>query len=452
MAIREFLRGAGGPIVEFLIYVDVGVDWTLKPVGFKTKEAGADAKTICDDICKEMNLYSSVNQFAAWREVTSRAVAVKTYNAMDGFYISKREKVNGFDCIDPTTLDMNSIEQVMADRTGTENYIQNPPSNQPLKNVNWDTVDLEQDRVIYRVRNPLTNHATHGISIFQPAYTDLVTANRFPRYRMKIARKYSSVLRHITIDDGALAESPQGLNILMNNETADDYLDRTIEMVEEQERRGTNLYTWKFIESNNETYGGKEPDLPGVESQTMKSIGYKVGVPIQLTMFPENMNRASMDTLSDLFVARRERGPRKQVYEPIIREVCDDILRSEGFTEGHMEINWNPFMSKDKDAITQRVVAAVGAGLEGFVEGRRELDLPDKIEMTEEEKEIRGLYQALFKQQGGPGSAQSPEQYIGKPGQTIPSKQQTLNMTEVALNPILIHGNHIRPLYLEETE
>lgn len=438
MYLRQYLRGVGGPFVDFLVYVDVGVGWKLTPKNFPTEDQGAEAKERCETVMKKMGLYTTMTQFATYREVVGRAALVKTYNVDGGFYSNEYEKVTGVDCIDPTTLDINQVEKVMADRTGTVQFLQRPPGKM-YENV--DPVNLNQDRVVYKTRNPLSSYSTYGISIFQNCLTDTTTANKFPRYRRDIARKYSGVMRHVKIDEEALMQTPMGIEILSDEKASDEYMDKIIGVVEEQERKGTNLVTYKFIDSDVETYGGKEPDLPGIERQTLESIGLKTGLPIQMVMYGDNVNRATLDTMSDLFINRREKGPRAQIYAPIIEDVARDILLSEGYTQGYMNVEFNPFLSKDLNSVAQRVVALVNAGVMGLVEGRREVNLPDKIEDNEAEQVARTLFKDLF--QRAPSSAP----IIGKPGQEL---NQPTPITEVALNQaLLLNGNKIRPLYLE---
>ncbi|WP_321421620.1 hypothetical protein [uncultured Methanobacterium sp.] len=176
--------------------MELGVGWTLKPVGFEDEEDGQDAKKIVDNQFEKMDYHGTIMELGMFYRVLGRACQVNTYDLNGDFYFNKNEKVTGADSINPMTITDASLRKVMADRTGTEPYVQRVTGSVG----NPGTVELEQDRVIYITNNPFAKYSTYGNSDLNNSVTDLRTLARFPHYRDALARLYSQMHRIVTID------------------------------------------------------------------------------------------------------------------------------------------------------------------------------------------------------------------------------------------------------------
>lgn len=445
-AIRQYLRGPGGPLVDFLVYVDLGVGWKLNPVGWEDEKEGQKAAAKTEEWMDKISFFETMNMFATFRLVLGRHCIVKTYDLNGDFYYSPREKVTGVDCIDPLTLDMNSVREVMRDRTGTVPFVQRYSG---AKGEEGKTNEFSQDRVIYRTRNALTKYSTYGVSLFENTFTDLRTAAKFPRYRSDISRKYANIHRHFIVNTETLMSTPEGLKILSDPNLSKAYLDDIHTLIREQEEKSTSLATFDFITSIEQTYGGKEPDIAGVERTTYQSIGYKTGIPIELIMYTSEVDRSALEVVADLFVRRRENGDRKIVYAPIIRDIANEYAKMQGYP-GKFAVEFNPFLSKDLNAIYARVGALMQQVPDIFsrVEIRREIDFPDRVVIGEADEYAREAFQQT---QQAEGKAISGVPKIRQPQKDIEGKPMTpiTALSQMSLNQALIDGNKIRPLYLE---
>ena len=344
--ILHYTRGAAGPPVDIKIYADVGVGWTLNPVGFTDESVGTDAKEKAEDFMKEIDFNPTMKIFARWLEVIGRSCIIETYNKLGGYYQNKNAGITGSDCINPTTLTPESIKKVMNDITGTALYEQKATLDSPLS-----APKFTQDRVIYRTLNGFGKKSVLGSSKLQRCVTDLRTMGRFPHYRRDLGRLYSQMSRVIKINTEKFMEMDLG-KAVMADETGkkqQEYVDDTAEFYRQQEEKGGTfvIYDWEELEQAG--WGGKEVKLAELEMQSLENIGYCMGVPLALVMSVAavKMNRATMEMVTDLFVSMQEKGTRNDIYTPIIEHVANKFIESEGITGGRLECQYNPFLPKD---------------------------------------------------------------------------------------------------------
>lgn len=372
--IRHYLRGAAGPWVDFVVYIDVGIGFSIDPVGFDDEDTKQEAKKAVDDAFEKMNFQQTMSQFATYREVLGRACMIKTYDMNGNFYYNESQKVTGVDVINPMTLAMESVQDVMDDTTGTVPFIQRQVGR---RSIQQPDLVFPQERVIYETRNPLTKWSAWGVSSLQNCLTDLRTIAKFPRYRADMARKFSNIHRHWIVDSAMLQETQFGAEILNDAQKSEDYLNELHKLIADQEEKSANIATFNFVDSKEVTYGGKEPDISGLENQSLSSMGVKFGVPVEV--MTGGVNRATLEMMSDLLIKKREMGPRRQVYTPIINGIANEILQQQGF-DGFATASYNEFLTKDINALVQRDVMLYNIGAISDLEIRRDIDFPDIME------------------------------------------------------------------------
>lgn len=378
----QYLRGGAGPFIDLFLYVDYGVGWTLNPKGFSNSEAGLKAKELVEEKLKEMEFNTTMLQSGAFYEVLGRTCNVRTLDLNGDYYINKLEKCTGYDCINPMTLDMDSVRRALADTTGTVPYKQMTPT---IDNK-FTTVELEPERVEYKTKNPLTKYSPMGNSDLQRCITDLRTLARFPHYRNKLGRKYSEIFRVIEIDSEKVAESGEmGRKITEDFNEAQKFLDDTAEFYRDQEEKGGTVavYNWeKVIDSS---WAGKEVKIQDVELATLQSIAMRLSVPLPILQFAEYVNRDTLTTLVDTFISRREKGTRNHFYTPIIEKVSQHILDQEGITQGTLEVKYNKFLSKNLVEIADIISKLYPTQSISKPEIRELVDLPDEINLGGDE-------------------------------------------------------------------
>lgn len=345
----HYLRGGAGPFIDIKLYVELGVGWTLKPVGFEDEEDGQDAKKIVDTKFKEMDFHGTMMELDMFYRVLGRACLVKTYDLNGDFYYNKNEKVTGADSINPMTLTDTSLRNVMADRAGIMPYVQQVTGTDGRSG----TVSLEQDRVIYITNNPFAKHSTYGNSDLNNSITDLRTLSRFPHYRDDLARLYSQMHRIVKIDSEKITANEYGQRLKEDPEEAQKYLDDTAEFYRKQEKEGGTIVVFDWEEVIQSSWAGKEVKLADLERQTLESVAYKQKVPLPLLLFAQYVNRDTLETLNDVFVNVMNNGVRDRVFTPIIESTSQEILDQNEITNGHLEVQYNPFLSKDLLKISQ---------------------------------------------------------------------------------------------------
>lgn len=346
----HYLRGAAGPFIDIKMYVELGVGWTLKPVGFEDEEDGQEAKKIVDDLFKKMDFHGTMMELDMFYRVLGRGCLVKTYDLNGDFYFSKNEKITGVDSINPMTLTDQSIKQVMADRMGIEPFIQQVTG----EIGSTGTVSLEQDRVIYITNNPFAKYSTYGNSDLNNSITELRTLARFPHYRDDLARIYSQMHRIVTIDSEKIVQGTDyGQIIKEDYKKAQEYLDEVGEFYRKQEKEGGTVVNFDWENVSQSSWAGKEVKLSDVERSGLEMTAFKQKVPLPLLLFAQYVNRDTLETLNDVFVNVMNNGIRDRMFTPIIESTAQEILYQNEITEGHFEVQYNPFLSKDLLKISQ---------------------------------------------------------------------------------------------------
>lgn len=166
----HYIQGSVGPFIDLLVYTDLGVGWTLKPVFFEDEVDGKVATELVNEELQKRDFQNTMIQFATYYLVLGRACLVKTYSQDGGLYFNANADLTGIDCINPLTLDIGSIKNVMLDVTGEVEYIQRQEGK---------AASFSQDRVIYRTNNNFSRHAVLGHSPLQRCVTDLRLINSF---------------------------------------------------------------------------------------------------------------------------------------------------------------------------------------------------------------------------------------------------------------------------------
>lgn len=348
--ILHYTRGAAGPFIDVKKYADVGVGWTFKPVGFKDTETGDDAKEKAETFMQEIEFNTTMDMFATWYESVAKACIIETKNKLGEYYQNPNLGITGVDCINPTTLTPESIDLVLNDPTGKAQYVQSVTASSSRPAPKFD-----RDRVIYRTQNDLSKRGAVGNSKLQRCIIDLRTAGFFPHYRRELGQIYSQMSRVIKINTEKLLELDIGKEIMKTNNTMQDHLDRTADFYRLQEEKGGTFVIFDFEEIDQSSFAGKEVKMVEIEMQTYESIGWRVGVPLALVMSAAatNINRATLDSITALFVSMQEKGTRNHIYTPIIERVANNYINSLGINGGHLEVEYNPFLPKDMLQVSQ---------------------------------------------------------------------------------------------------
>lgn len=405
-ALRHFFLGAGGPFVEFLTWVDIGVGWITIP-HFDDLDLGNTIKNEFDQFCEDSDIIGTLVGFVTFFYVLGRACIVITRNAAGtDFYINKNIGLTGIDNIDVLTLDEESIRKSLKDPTGNTPFKQNieldidtPPEIQQSS-----TIPIARERVIFRTRNPLSKVSHRGISLFQNCSKDLDTAARFPRYRNQLSSKYANLHRHYVVNTEMLRNIEGGLDILSTKEAQDEYLYGIWEMLREQMEKGATIVTFDFIDSRDISFGGNEPDLGGIEKQTYEAIGFKTGVPLNLTgLYGGEVNRATLDTMAQFFVDRRKNGPQK-IFVDIVREIINIWMDMKGYKgKGTLEVKVNPFLNETEEQKAHRALLLEQSNIpRSAVEKRRVVGLGEKIEEGEADRQAENMIDIETRQQNKP--------------------------------------------------
>jgi len=350
--IMHFMRGGAGPIIRVKLYAELGVGWKLKPVGFSSVEEGEKARDLVEEEFRKRNFRQSMMLFATFYRVLGRAFLIKTYNRDGGFYFNKKEKCRGLDVINPMTIDYESIEKVANDTTGTEKYKQILDITQGNEN----TIELEQDRVYFVTNNELSYNESSAswTSDITPALTEYRALARFPHFREEMGALYSTLMLIITQDAEAIAQQDFGKKIKESITEAQNYLDETARFYRSMRGKGNIIanYSWETV--NPISFAGKEVKLTDLEMQTVAMICLKSGVPMELLMLGRTTpNRSVMEIVSEIYIGMIKSGARDYVYTPIIEETALEILRMNNITEGHLEVDYNPFLAKNAFEMAQ---------------------------------------------------------------------------------------------------
>ena len=370
--VQHYLFGAAGPFIDLLVYVDLGVGWTYRPVGFATDEAGAKAVELAEEFSKKVKLHKSMNRFGTLYETLGRAAIVKTKDGNGCFMSDPKLSVSGIDVINPMTLTVESIYEVMVDTTGQVPFMQ--------IGLMGEVAQFDQDRVVYETQNNLNGvRSIVGISKLQRCVNDLRTLARMPLYRNKLARLYSQLMTQIKIDT-TLMEGELKDSLMEDIHAQQEFLDDAADYYTEMNNKGATAATYEWMELTQSSFAGKEVKLAEVEQQTMAAIAFKIGVPLALLdMSTANvLNRATLEALVDTFVARQEKGTRKHVYKHVIEDLINEFLESQGITGGKLECVFNPFLPANLEMAAQIIQQVAPTGAITVPEIRGMIQLPPK--------------------------------------------------------------------------
>lgn len=383
--LRHYILGAGGPFTDFVVGVDVGVGFTLKPI-FENKEEGEKAKKRLEEFYEKIDFLSTMTSFATYYEVLGRATIVLTSNALgDDFYQNEHLGITGIDCINPMTFEIESIYKALEDPNGKEPFIQ-VYTTHAGKN---ERIPLPPERVIYATRNKLARKSAIGISMYQNALRELRAIIKFPRFRESIARKLANVFRHYTIDQEAFKNTALGRAILTDENAERNYLLSIQKLIMEQESKHSSIATFKWVESNEKTYGGNEPNLEVVEKQNVNMLALKFGIPANIMAYAEDVNRSTLETIAEFFVQRRKNGSQKE-YKTIIESISNLCMEKWGF-KGRMEIEFNTFVQENEASKMERVglFNQRCPDVLGVKEQREILGRPDEIDRGKSDEQVK---------------------------------------------------------------
>lgn len=175
----------------------------------------------------------------------------------------------------------------------------------------------------------------------------------------------------------------------------------------QQESKHSSIATFKWIESNEKTYGGKEPALADVERQTIEMLGTKMGVPTNLMAYAESVNRATLETIADFFVQRRKNGSQK-IYKRIIEEVANQCMKMWGYN-GKMSIEFNHFVKENPTAKFDRIglFEQRCPGLMSDKEKREHIGLNDAIDYGKADDQMKEKQMEMMEMQNQQMMAQA---------------------------------------------
>lgn len=347
--LTHYLRGGAGPFIDIKIFVELGVGWTLKPVDFEDENAGIEAKKIVDALFKKMDFHGTMMELDMFYRVLGRACKVDTFDLNGDYYFNKNEKVTGVDSIHPMSITDASIRKVMADTKGIEPFVQRVTGQIGTSG----TIELAQDRVTYITNNPFGKHSTYGNSDLNNSITELRTLARFPHYRDNLARIYSQMHSVVKIDSQKITDTDYGKAIKEDYKKAQEHLDDVADFHNRQEKEGGTrvVFDWEDIELT--SWAGKEVKLSEIERTGLEMIAFKQKVPLPLLLFAQYVNRDTLETINDVFVNIMNNGVRDRVFTPIIENTAQIILDQNEIFDGRLEVQYNPFLSKDLLKISQ---------------------------------------------------------------------------------------------------
>ena len=375
------LRGAAGPFIELILYVDLKVGHKLNPIGFSNEEAGLKAKELVEEQFKLMKFQRTLDKLGFFYNTLGRAVAVETRDLNGNYYIDEDLKVHGVDSFNPMTLEINSIQEVMWDTTGEKTYKQFVPQGTKFVPVTFD-----QHRVRYLTKNP-SDYSPYGNSDLQKCGTDLRLAVEFPHFRRKMARRYSELTTTVEVDSEKIQSTggDEGKKVIEDFKEGRAYLDETAEFHRDlQEKSGVAAYfDWEKVVNN--SWAGKEVNLQSVEDATNQRIAKQLQVPIALIDHRPDVNRDTLRTYVDTFVKEREMADRVTIYTPIIEETAANILEQNGITDGRLEVEYNPFLSKDYEMIANIISKLSQTGAITNPEIRDKMDWSKEVNLGGDE-------------------------------------------------------------------
>ena len=394
---RHYLFGIGKPFINLFVFVDVGVGYTLE-VDSGDKEKDKEIVQLINDFLLRIDYQTTLIQLATFNEVLGRAALCLTKNlAEDDFYYNEFEGVTGVDIVNPMSLTRNSIRDAFNDKTGKTPFIQKWTNRESGVE---ETVDLERERVIYTTKNPFTTNATDGVSSFANCINDMRVGARFARYKAQVADKASRLHRHFQVDTDKFGKLKQGKEILQSKSKSKSYLHHIHRMINEMNDNGSDVATMDYIDSKEVTWAGKIPDITSLEKGVFESIAIKMEIPINVMSYGKDVNRNTLEILSDVFVRRRETGSQLD-YIRITQKIINTFLEMKGITNTTVKFNFNKFLPDDINQM-YLLLAEFASKLPGMLsdtEIRRKLAMPDKIEYGEADDQIKALQEEMMQKQ-----------------------------------------------------
>lgn len=181
----------------------------------------------------------------------------------------------------------------------------------------------------------------------QRCISELRLLSRFPGYRESLARKYANIHRIIQIKTEEFGKTDQGGAVLNSGQHSKEYLNDVRKYYTIEEEKGGALFFYYWMDVKESSYAGKEVNLNDLELQTLRNIAFKLDVPLDMLMYSQIVNRSVMEVLADIFVNKQAAGARNYVYTPIIEGVANEILQQREVSDGRLEVEYNPFLSRN---------------------------------------------------------------------------------------------------------
>jgi hypothetical protein len=433
-------RGVIGPFIDFLVLMDVGCGWNLIPTDFESDEDAQAAKKVVDSMFQKMELDETMQRYSTFGEVFGRKCNIRTYNENGGFYYDEQDKITGIDAINPLTLDINSIELAVYDRTGTQDFVQNI-FNPLITTTGPMKIPLSQERVDYNVRGNLLKHGPFGKSAIANCISDCRTAAAAPGLRLELMYKQANVYRHNVLDVEELLKAPMGKQTLSNWDLADKKLQEQVDVLRRQEESRKSIVSWSFLKpAEISSMSGKATDFAETEKNTYDVIALKMGIPLSLLYADaaQTVNRSSLETVLDGFIKRREMSGGRKDCRNLIAKYAQEVKTQEDITEGYFKVEFKPFLGKDLLEALGRMQTLWQMGAAGKTELRRSQDMSDEIDFGEEGESAD--YQDL--PNGDFEIANSNPHLIG-PENTVTKKQNLIKFKKSLESLELLKGVHI---------
>lgn len=378
----HYTRGVVGPFIDFLTLMDIGCGWNLIPTDFGSDVDAEEAKRFVDKQFEKMALDETMQRYATFGEVLGRRCIVRTYNENGGFYYDEQDKITGIDAINPLTLDINSVELAVYDRTGTQNFIQNV-YNPLITGVGPPKIELTPDRVDYNIRGNILKHGPLGISALANCIKDCRTAAAAPELRLELMYKQANIYRHNILDVDELKKTEMGLQTLSDWNLAEKKLQEQVDLLRRQEESRKSIVSYSFLKpAEISSMSGKATDFAETEKNTYDVIALKMEIPLSLLYADaaQQVNRSSLETVLDGFVKRREYSGGRKEYRRLISGYAQEIKAQESISEGYFKLEFKPFLAKDLMDVLTRMQLLWQMGATGKTEIRRSQDMSENID------------------------------------------------------------------------
>jgi hypothetical protein len=116
----------------------------------------------------------------------------------------------------------------------------------------------------------------------------------------------------------------------------------------QQRREGNDVAVFDWMNVEPYSWAGKTPDITQAELDTIRAVGFQQEIPIELLGYgTDEVNRATLDTINDTYIAKSENGMRKKVFTPVLEGLAKRTLLHNDITEGYLKVIYNPFLSEN---------------------------------------------------------------------------------------------------------